>query len=186
MILISLITWFAMSIITAILFIAGLILVPIAAICKAYKMTDLNLSKPNDGPIYHFTWPIMFLWDNWEDGIANQNYKKFKSQFMRIFYWSCIRNPVNNLRIVLYLSCKIKPAKVKFVGSLKTITLYDSPIKQWFYAWCGIYSTFYWQFNLLNKRYRFWVGWKIYPTDRYGVTPYRQPGAGFTLQLKRV
>lgn len=181
------------------LLIIGWVMVPLAAICRAYEKTDDNLDKPADGPIYQFTWPIMFVWGNYEDGIANRNYKQFDSMFMQIVYWSCIRNPVNNLRVMPILSCKIEPKRVEFIGSFghlhgnsmsknltETIKSYDTKIPQWFFAWHGLYSNFYWQFNLFGKLRRIWVGWKIYPTDIYGVTKYRESGAGFAQQFKVV
>jgi hypothetical protein len=190
------------------LLLAGWIIVPVAALCKAYEKTDDNLSKPNDGPIYHFTWSFMSLWDNYEDGIANQNYVKFKSQFMRIVYWSCVRNPVNGLRISPTFSCKIVPEKVRFIGSItnktwygkaypatpsidweKATRTYDTKIPQWFFCWQTIWhSNFYWQFRAMGKLWRFWIGnAKIYPTDIYGGPyGYRELGSGPVAQFKRV
>jgi hypothetical protein len=183
-------------------------MVPLAALCGAYVKTDDNLYKPADGPIYHFTWPIMFIWDNFEDGIANKNYYVAPNMFLQIVYWSCLRNPANNLRIVPYLSLMINRDKVHFIGSLgnsdyfrkmifsKNIAPnmaydilhdYDTEIPHWFFAWQGIYSNFYWHFHLFGKLRRFWIGWKIYPTDIVGGPyGYRDKGAGFALQFKVV
>ncbi len=169
---------------------------PVMAGLKRYGALDLN-----DRVTWHFKDNFMWLWDNYEDGIANDTYWKAPNMFLQIVYWSCLRNPVNNLRIVKFLSCHIKPEKVKFVGSFghtpsvlmkdnpviaDSIYQYDTKIPQWFFAWQDFYSTFYWQFRFFKKLYRFWIGWKIYPTDIYGVTEYRKFGAGFTLQFKKV
>lgn len=201
--------WIFMQICICIpLILLGWILVPVAAACGAYVKTDDNLSKPNDGPIYHFTWRFMHIWDNWEDGIANQNYKKFDSMFMRIVYWSCLRNPTNNMRITPYLSCKINPRKVRFIGSItnkrwcgkaypatpnieweKATRTYDTKIPQWFFCWQSTWhSNFYWQFHAFGKLWRFWIGnAKLYPTDIYGGPyGYRDPGSGPVVQFKRV
>jgi hypothetical protein len=159
--------------------ILGLVLVPIAAACMAYHRIYLT-------NVWHFNWRLMWLWDNYEDGIANDTYIKFNSMFMRIVYWSAIRNPSNNLRLVPYLSCQVNPLKVKFVGSLNKITEYDSKTPQWFICWQGLYSCWYYQFMLGGKLRRIWIGWKIYPTDIYGVTEYRKRGAGFATQFKVV
>ena len=201
--------WIFFLVLTTILNIIGWIVVPIAALCKAYVKTDDNLSKPNDGPIYHFTWKFMKLWDNWEDGIANRNYYKAPNMFLQIVYWSCLRNPTNNLRAVPVLSLKINPEKVRFTGSITVYEdklgncmegspydnafkadtyLYDTKIPQWFYCWCGLYSNFYWQFNLFGKLRRFWIGHKIMPRDIYGIpeASHRYKLAGFAIQFKAV
>jgi hypothetical protein len=199
-------SWILFECISIPLMLLGWIVVPVAAICGAYVKTDDNLAKPNDGPIYHFTWKWMYIWDNWEDGIANQNYKKFDSMFMRIVYWSCLRNPTNNLRTVPYISCKIDMEGIGFFGSfwdyepddratelqlhapfIEAVKKYDTKIPQWFFAWQGLYSNFYWQFMLNGKLRRFWIGWKIYPADIFGGDlGYRKHGAGFALQWKVV
>ena len=178
-------TWILFIFLIALpMMIIGWIIIPIAGLSGAYK-----LARINNKDIYHFTWRFMFPWDNHEDGIANNTYIKFESMFMRIIYWSCLRNPINNLRITPYLSCKIKSEKVKFIGSLDDINKYDTQIPQWFLAWQGIYSNLFWQFNINNNLYRFWAGnAKIYPTDINGIKieSYRYLGAGWVLQLKKL
>lgn len=205
-ILFSIPVWALMFLLEVFLILVGFVVIPIAAACKAYN----GKSAPSDPTrlIWHFTWPFMFLWDNYEDGIANDTYVKFQSMFMKICYWSCWRNPVNNLRIVHYVSVRINPQLVQFYGSFcnfiyeiedeqrqmyangvdfkARVEKYDTKIPQWFFAWCGYYSNFYWQFQIGARLYRFWIGWKIYPTDIFGVTLYRRDGAGFAIQLKRI
>lgn len=172
----------------------GWILIPLAAACKAYKRRK---SLYYDYDVMAFTWPIMWIYNNEEDGIdAGSNYWEAKTKFQQIVYWSANRNPTNNLRFVKYLTCDIVPNKVRFIGSFgdgpwsgtkyENIQKYDTKVPQWFFAWQGLYSCFYWQFMLKGKLKRFWIGWKIYPTDIYGVTPYRKYGSGFGLQFKTV
>jgi predicted PurR-regulated permease PerM len=185
-----------MTLLFTVLIILGWIFIPIAALCRAYIKTDENLGKPYDGPIYHFTWPIMWLWDNQIDGIANRNYKQFSSLFKQITYWSASRNPVSNLRFVPILSFKINPAKVRFIGSFvnymdlykpeshKLVSKYFSKEPHWFFAWQGLYSCFY----LRTKNREFLAGWKVYPKDIFGLEPtsYRFKSTGFGLQFKKV
>jgi hypothetical protein len=184
--------WAFMLVIRTVLILIGWILIPIAAYKKAYVVNVKSIGPVNEtGTVVykaHFTWKLMHLWDNYEDGIANDTYVKFNSMFMRIVYWSAFRNPVNNLRITPILSVMISKDKVFYIGSLPgdQIRSYDTKIPQWFFAWQGMYSNFYWQFNLFGELRRFWIGWKIYPTDIFGVTEYRKRGAGFALQFKRV
>lgn len=184
------------------LILLGWILIPIAALCKAYKAEGTTPDTIVNGlpdPNYHFTWPFMYIWDNVEDGIANNNYSGYTNMFMRIVSWSANRNPVNNLRVVPYLTCMIDPKRVGFCGSLgnsddyfrdmiwqNRVRLYDTHIPQWFFCWQGVYTDWYWQFNFRGGLYRFWIGFKIYPTDIWGVTPYRVGGTGFGLQFNTV
>ena len=175
----------------------GWILIPIAAACGAYEAYQGHDGAGTPRVQYRFTWKFMWLWDNEEDGIADKTYWVAPNMFLQILYWSCNRNPSHNLSNVPYLNCKIQPEKVRFVGSEGNKTdekppknnnymLYDTKIPQWFFAWQGPYSNFYWQFILNGKLRRFWIGWKIYPTDINGVTPYRKNGAGFATQWKAV
>lgn len=178
-----------------VLMIIGWIVIPIAVLFKVYKHDILSAVSPE---MCHFTSKLMFIWDNYEDGIcAGRQYHDFGANWKQIIYWSCIRNPVNNLRITPYLSCKINPTEVRYSGSLPVTKIfdYDTKISQWFFAWQGIYSNFYYQFiapftiPLIMKRgelRRFWIGWAIYPTDIFGVSNYRKHGAGFKSQWKAV
>lgn len=180
------------------LMVLGWILVPLAVLLRAYEPTGEQCNQL--GIIYYkyrFTWPWLdAIYGNWEDGCcAGWQYKIFGSIGRQIIYWSCARNPVNNLRIVPYLSCKIDPAQVRFVGSYgncdgtgvtASVLHYDTGTPQWFFAWHGLYSNFYWQFKAFGVLKRVWVGWKVMPADIFGVSPYRQPGAGFALQFKTI
>jgi hypothetical protein len=197
------------------LMLAGWIVVPIAAACGAYtidvKMVGDSKSTGQAVKTAHFTWRWMWLWDNEEDGIANDTYWKAPNMFQQIVYWSCIRNSTNNVRFVPYLNVMIDPAKVGFRGTIDTgeqwwtfehipgeeipkegsvdwseIKLFDTKCVQWFFAWQGFYSCWYWQFLFRGSMRRLWIGWKIYPTDIYGVTEYRKNGAGFGIQFKAV
>ena len=190
------------------LMLLGWIVVPIATALKAYridvKMVGDNKSTGTPKKIFHFTWKAMFIWDNVEDGIYNDTYWKAPNVFLQIVYWSCLRNPVNNLRVAPVLSCKIKADKVRFLGSFtkrednwndwdtswESVTRkYDTKIPQWFFAWQNIWhSNFYWQFEAFGKLWRFWIGnAKVYPTDIFGGPyGYREVGAGPVAQFKRV
>jgi hypothetical protein len=176
------------------LIILGWILVPLAVMCGAYEIRR-SIYWP-EKYIWAFTWDIMLLWNNEEDGcLAGKQYKDLKSIPLQIIYWSALRNPCNNLRFVPILSCRINPKKVKFTGSFGSSTdkylpkdevmKYDTKIPQWYFASCGLYSCIYWQFTCLGLR-RLWIGWSIYPTDIYDVTEYRKFGTAFNTQFKKV
>lgn len=186
--LLSLPLWLAFLALRTLLILVGWIVVPISAALGAYEKYQGadGVGTPRDQ--YRFTWRWMWLWDNQEDGIANDTYVKFDSMFMRIVYWSCFRNPVNNLRYVPLLSCKIDPSDVYFIGSKDLALSYDKkPAEvEWFYAWHGVYSNIWVQFEMFGGIWRFWLGWKIFPSDMYGVSTYRKDGAGFAIQFKRL
>lgn len=190
--------WLVYTLVYAVLIAIGWVLIPIAALFRAY-----DYGQASTGLMYHFTWPFMWLWDNYEDGIAaGRQYKDCGPVWKQIIYWSCIRNPVNNLRIVPYLSCIIDSTRVNYIGEVELfkakspqddkriyiLRKFDTKVPQWFFAWQGLYSNFYWQFVLRGTLRRFWIGWKIYPIDVCGLSEnsYRKHGAGFALQFKVV
>lgn len=172
------------------LLLLGYILIPITALFGAYYwvIDEEKEDKGEDPDVAHFTWKFMKLWDNWEDGIANTTYKEYDSDFKQIIYWSCFRNPVNNLRIMPLLSFKIDSDKVQYVGSKDLANLYDRkpPEVEWFFAWHGFYSNIWIQFKMFGKVYRFWQGWKIFPQDIFGVKGHRALRTGFAQQFKKL
>lgn len=176
----------------ALVILLGWILIPIAAGCKAYTWTwDGEKHEKKENPwVAHFTWPIMRLWQNFEDGIANDMYWKAPNTFLQIIYWSAIRNPANGLRTLPYISCQLRPEKINFIGSFppSDLELYDTKIPQFFYCWQGLHSNIYWQFYIGKSLYRFWIGSaKLYPTDILGGPyGYRAKGSGPVIQFKKV
>lgn len=177
----------------------GWVLIPTLAFLHPYT-TKKEISIINGREILNFKYKFMFPWNNQEDGIAGASEFKDKAMWFRIIYWSAVRNPVNNLRFVKYLNCKIEPNKVKFILSRvsdinnnvvvnPTLRDYDrDDLRYTTLVWQGIYSNFRIQFKMFGKIWRFWIGWKIYPHDSLGIGPnnYRAKGAGFATQLKRV
>ncbi len=172
-----------------ILVLLGTFFIAVAALSKAYVKVSDNLSKPNDGPIYAFTWKIMRPWGNHTDGIANRNYKQFDSMFWQIMYWSAWRNPANGLRTMPVLSVLIDQEKIHAKGSDRNIHKYKDRTPHWFVCWHGIYSCLFIQFYIYpGHMRRLWIGWKLLPQDCYGVKDddYRKQGAAFTTQFKRI
>ncbi len=186
----------------------GWILIPIAAAFKAYAVVPSTLS--DQYPTYHWTWPIMKLWDNEDDGIVDPGYSSYTSMFARIVYWTALRNPVDNLKIVPYVCDAIDPRDVRFIGSFTSLpttkayemkvaehitgtenyddwnaeTLkYDTKVPQWWFCWNGFYTNFYWAFNFSGHLRLFWIGWKTKPGDIYGVETYRKPRAPSGIQF---
>lgn len=165
------------------LWLLGWLLIPIAAYLKLYKKRQGLFGYK----VLSWYW-LMWVWSNEEDGIlAGQQYRQCSSDAAQIVYWTAIRNPTNNLRFTPLLSCKIEPERVRFFGSHdEDLSQYDTKIPQWFFAWQGLYSNIFWQFEVRGQLWRLWLGWKVFPTDIRGVTAYRKHGAGFATQLKRL
>jgi hypothetical protein len=142
----------------------------------------------------------MYPWNNQEDGILAGSEFKTSPDWIRIIYWSALRNPANNLRFVKYITCKIESDKVRYILSeakdisgnvIKNPTLRDYDRDDLRYVtliWQGIYSNLRIQFKMNGKIWRTWIGWKIYAHDSLGISPadYRYHGAGFATQFKRV
>lgn len=186
--------WIIASPVKLIFILLGFITVPLACLFKAYVMTEErgpDHPKRYDGDKYNFTWGWMKPWDNFEDGIANKNYKQFKSLTLQIIYWSCWRNPANGLRQWQPYSVLIEPPKIGFIGSLpiERFQEYKGRFPHWYFCWHGPYTCFFWQFMMKeNHMRRLWIGWKLKPQDILGVDAddYRIRGAAFTMQFKQV
>lgn len=180
--------WIIFATLRALLILLGWVVVPVAVLFGGYESYEGQDGAGNPRTQYRFTWRWMWLWDNWEDGIANDTYWDAPNLPMQIVYWTCLRNPVNNLRIVPYLSLKIEPDRVNWVGTDKPAEEFDrSPAgPEWFFCWHGIYSCIWIQFPMFKSIWRLWLGWKLFPYDEHGVTGHRFFGAGFATQFKRL
>jgi hypothetical protein len=167
--------------------------VPIASLMGKYHTRESKIYE--NRLVRAFTQDFMWIWGNEEEGIGY--YGSFKALVHKIIYSECFRNPVNNLRYVPILSFKINKEKVRFVGSLgnygeidrEEIKKYDSDDHNfWSLTYHGIYSNFRVHFEVKGVRYRFWIGWKIYPEDMYGLPEWshRNASVGFATQLKKI
>lgn len=136
--------------------------------------------------------PLFWVWSNEEDGVDGlrggdpaQQWWAEKTAGLspeaRIFRWAALRNPVDNLRWVPLLNPKIDPNRVRFVG------MDHEPSKGeggWFLCWQGVYASIRYE----TRHYRFWLGWKLKPEDRFGLDPAdpRSRRCDFAIQLKRI
>lgn len=133
---------------------------------------------------------LFYLWSNEGDGLFPPEYQSRFPQwsfFRRAWMWTAVRNPVNNLRFVPFLNCKIDPKKVRWVGSLgQNPDLYEPKEKRtyWYFCWCGPYSNYRRVYLSGGRLKEFWIGWKIWPSDINGVSEFRKHRAGFTLQWR--
>jgi len=181
----------------------GFLMVPLAVLFKAYGMRESKFYK--DRIVRAFTSRIMWPWSNEEEGIGHYDTLnflgltiKFEKISSKIVYSECIRNPANNLRFVPLISLKIDPTKVKFIGSFgsykdnlpkEVVKKYDSNEELfWSLTWQGLYSNIRVHLKIFNWRFRFWLGWKIYPEDIYGLPSWshRNVSAGFATQFKKI
>lgn len=118
---------------------------------------------------------LFWFWDNAEDGVDGlrggdiaqawwQEKTAGWSVARRIFVWAALRNPVDSLRFIPLLNPRIRPERVRFVG------MAHEPAKGeggWYFAWQGLYSCIRHE----TKTRRFWLGWKLKPQDRLGLSP---------------
>ncbi len=170
-------------------------MVPLAVVLKNTTIRESKIYP--DRIVRAFKSKLFWIWGNEEEGIGYYGDPEW-SLAKRILYSEIIRNPANNLRFVKYISLKIDPDKVNFIGSLGTREddLSDEVLKSydddktlfWSLTWCGLYSNIRSHFKLLGRTYRFWLGWKIYPGDMNGVPEWdhRIARAGFATQFKRI
>ena len=195
-------SWILFFIFNTLTIIIGWILIPPMALLWKYT-SKTETSIINGRQIVNWKHGFMWLYSNQEDGILGASEYKDRSNFVRIVYWSALRNPSNNMRFIKALTCQIVPSKVKFVAThprthsdvkvhdlqKERLIVYDRDEFTFVcLTYCGFYSNLRIQFKLLGKIWRFWIGWKIYPHDSFGLAPsdYRKHGAGFATQLKRI
>lgn len=185
---VSIATWALYLAVFVPLALLGLILVPILAAARQYEDAY--------SPKFHRTvlqWKPRwaFLWGNLEDGIDGLRggdiaqtwwYEKTAgaSDWWRIVRWAAVRNPVGNIRFVPYLHPTIQPRRIRFIGDAQEPQRGEAG---WFYIWHGIYSGL----RIQTRERRFWLGWKLRPQDRNGVSTDdpRFHGCDFAIQLKR-
>lgn len=179
--LLSLPIWAAMVVLDATLGLLGLFIVAGLAYTQSWRARE-SKAYPDKRIVKAWTPAWAWLWGNEEDGVTGALWFRQreigKSAAHIAFLWSALRNSTNNLRFVPVLSLIVNPTKVRFVAW--------SNGENW-YAWQGLYSNL----RLQIGKYRFWLGWKIKPTDsdldqRLPADDYRYPGCGFGLQLKKV
>lgn len=184
--LMAAVTWPFMTAIDILLYMTGLILVPLAVLTGAYdeQYTFFGYFRPL------FTWPLMAPWQNFEDGIFGPpSYLTYNSSFERALKWTCFRNPVSGLRWLPPLSTLINPSKICYAGNLGPVEpeIYELKQPSFVYVWQGVYSCVWWHFTFHGTLYRLFVGHKLYAADckpqDYG---YRKYGTGFGMQFKAV
>lgn len=179
----------------ALLLILAAIGIPIIWLLAQKGMCWPTRSKRFDRVMMQFA-PFFWLYCNFEDGVDGlrggdpaQHWWADKtvtwSPQKRIFIWSALRNPVDSLRWIPILNPKLDPARVRFIGMDHEPQDGESG---WYFAWQGIYSCIRWEFEIRGRFYRFWLGNKLKPTDRIGISDddVRRIRCDFACQLKRV
>lgn len=177
--------WILFLTFRVVLILIGLVVIPLAISCAAY---EIRKSYFWDRQILAWRWKWMYVWANEEDGLDNMGrYMPARGLWTRIFMWSAIRNPANNLRFVPWLTCKVDPKRVQWRGGPHKHPLkYDlkPAVPEWFYAYQGPFASFWYQYEWRGHIYRIWLASaKIYPSDIFGMTEYRKHGAGMATQF---
>ena len=134
----------------------------LASVC--YKPSRID---PN---VYVMAFRSHFLdaWlGNWEDGLCPD---WWAVRGGKPFTWF-LRNPVTNMRFWPAVSTRPHPTKIRWIGT-------DHQPKDgepgFYICWQGLYSGIRWQ----GAKGGIWFGWKVIPSDRFGVTDYRAWGIG--------
>lgn len=196
---IFILTWILFLLFRTVFILLGLVIVPILSILNEYT-TKIELSRINGRAIVNWKWKLFYIWSNDEDGVIAGSELIGYPAWIRMIYWSAIRNPANNLRFIRGLSCPIIADKVKYNYSeikliddsepyLINLYMYDRDNYRFItLTWINYYSNLRIQFKMFNRIWRFWIGWKIYPHDSIEISEhdYRRFGAGFATQFKRV
>lgn len=157
-----------------------------------------------------------WLWGNEEDGVAGGGEwvrtRTHWGPWRRAFVWSALRNPVNNLRFVSPFGMRIRPARIRVRGNSVESPIADERGTgvvrlRWSYVWQGVRAGLWVRVPLakwlhFTRRAGFpWIsvrvqrepyvvnlraGWKLIPSDAYGVDPYdyRAPMVGTGLQIQ--
>ena len=90
-----------------VLAIVGIPVIAIACTLRAWKV-GMSTAPWNFGKVicYHWRWSWMDVWDNEENGICGSANVSWWS----VFYWSALRNPVDNLRFIMLDAFWVIPA----------------------------------------------------------------------------
>jgi len=182
LLVISIPTWLLVGAIHLLFILLGLILIP---------LESFNVQQDKNNRL-QFSARWMWLYNNSEDGIDGRRggdpaqrwwmeRTRIRTVRERIFLWSALRNPANNLRYVPILCPKFRPEWIGFVGTGDEPRNGESG---WAYVWQGIYSGLY----IKTPRVWFWIGWKFRPSDAKGINPAdtRLPRADFAMQLQHI
>jgi len=92
--------WAAYQLLSVPLVLAGFVVVPLLAACKAWT------SRPSKSPMFPgivTAWkfePLTLPWGNDENGVDNGTGSRWQA-----FVWSALRNPSNNMRLLPGASC---------------------------------------------------------------------------------
>lgn len=175
------ITWIAITLLWLILALAGLVVVPIAALFTRQRASD---EYPNRVGLHFPAWA--WLWDNEENGVDGNSPTPGwgPSSWLGIVKFVGFRNAVSNFRF--WSPVKVlawNPGEVNVVRAAGT---YGQPGCYWFITkgkWIAGYLRFV---SFRGKVYRFWWGWEFWPGDAQdGIRPTdgRYPGVDFARQF---
>lgn len=169
--------WVTMAVIRIPLTVIGWVALPIALRSVEYE----RLPK--------WAW----IWGNDEDGLDGPPWYRNRnpdwSKNFRRYIWLGWRNRVHNLREVRWIKLKLVPSKVRYVGSSLDINPSNARFSKnkivWHLAWQGFLRSGFWIIWAWKKdrHSRFFIGWKVRPHHKLGVSGYAFNGVGYGFQF---
>lgn len=187
----SLILWPLYIAVSLVLWIVGL---PVVYVLARRRAWTYRPSQYFDHSVFAWKYSWAWVYGNEEDGITGPEWfaeqHRTQSFQRRIFLWSALRNPSNNLRF-LKINPVIEPGKIYYYGNSNDpteITDADGIVKpfQWAFTWQGPYAGIVARWQIKPDRHaQVRIGWKFLPRDRFGVPDwdYRRIRCPFGVQL---
>lgn len=181
--------WIPYFVVAVICDIIGLVVIPILIAANRYDYRRSYIPAWSDRVLLQFTPRWAWIWSNEEDGIdglrgGDPAQYWWRDRYpnrprWRMFVWSALRNPSNNLRAIPHVNPRISPPRIhsyRFANGNVDFT------------WQGLFAGFRAFFAFGGSLWRFWIGWKLKPDDANGLAEddYRRHTCGFARQLKRV
>lgn len=192
-ILLSLPLWLGYTVVSLVLDLIGIvILLPLSLGHSAILRYSKVYKAPRaDGkPALVFAWKgswLTWLWGNEEDGVNGAAWWANRTigwpLWLRMYVWSALRNPSNNIRFIPVINPVIDPTRIRYIRRTSS-----SGVSQVTVTWQGPFAGLLYVFQFRGQVYRFWWGWKLKPEDAGGVSDadMRKPRCGFALQFKRI
>lgn len=208
--------WLGLSLLWLPLFIIGVPICAVLAWNRSWIQVKSDRFPKKHPTIAAWRYSCFELWGNDEDGVTGDAHwwptycadksergwlgKLWLDDRFQSFFWSAIRNPVNNFRFSKMVDFGLDPDRIRWVGNSIDCRVDLDRYRRgefsrrtfWFYCWHGMYPAFWLihvRDNTTHARLR--LGWKHTPAFMAGVPAddYRSQSESFTpcqLGLRRL